>query len=99
MNVNEQIATAKKWEHFENIHEWCDPATDKEYPDGGLPDWEHDIAAAWGLVEEMSADFENITIENSWRCEVDNMSRTLVGIADTAPAAISLAWLKWKGAK
>ena len=59
-----------------------------------IPNWPVSIEAAWELVEEM--DCENITIENGWLVMVDDMSRTIKGIAPTAPRAICLAWLMWK---
>jgi hypothetical protein len=67
-----------------------------------------DIAAAWGLVEEMKAEKYDITIteQPGWQtgCRVAprgefNTSRVLFKTADTAPRAICLAFLAWKASK
>lgn len=63
-----------------------------------LPDWPADIAAAWGLVEEMTSR-EHVTLDSqgpTWTIDVDDYSRTIQVDAATAPLAICQAYLVWK---
>jgi hypothetical protein len=70
--------------------------------DDALPDWPRDIAAAWELVEEMRAarvvfNFTYIGYASRWYCELAGGRYAKGG--DTAPEAISRAYLQWKESK
>ena len=68
-----------------------------------LPDWPRDIAAAWGLVEEMPH-VRVVKWSIYWSCSVCPKD-TFLDIpgyfyeqGDTAPRAICLAWIAWREA-
>jgi hypothetical protein len=63
--------------------------------------WPESIAGAWELMEEMSmSEFVEIRKrDNTWIVDIDNGSRTISPDADTAPRAISLAYISWKEAQ
>lgn len=75
--------------------------------------WPRDIAAAWGLVEEMRQTHRVDLIDqgNKWQCSADikdGLPRYPVDIqhagdffanGPTAPIAICRAWLMWKAAR
>lgn len=72
-------------------------------PDG-MPDWTTSIADAWELMEEMSAlDYPipgicRMDENDNWNCYYRFAGDQGIEIveADTAPLAISRAWLLWK---
>lgn len=64
-------------------------------------DYEHSIAAAWELVEEMRDKGACVEMGNGWgdpdwrvRIMIEGSYRYAYG--DTAPLAICRAWLMWK---
>ena len=65
--------------------------------------WVEDIAAAWELIEEMPAGKTSLHkilfVDDNrveWECDFGS-ERWEETIAETAPRAICLAWMKWKG--
>lgn len=98
LELNEAILRALGYEKlpFPAIPQWQKP--------GGqlfnIPQYSTSIAAAWELVEDTMAEPYEQFIEirktpatsNFWYCEIGCI--TMRG--DTAPLAISRAWLKWQ---
>lgn len=67
-----------------------------------IPDWPADIAAAWGLVEEMVDGHADPHISHGWNpntWDCDTISPRIHSLAPTAPRAICIAWLMWKDAE
>ena len=67
------------------------------YPD--VPHWHRDIAAAWGLVEDMVEGLTGVQLENygAWRCVLtDCVWGEVIAEATAAPTAIARAYLKAK---
>jgi hypothetical protein len=86
---------------FDAVNPFNYRKTEAECWEKDLPGWPANIADAWELVEEMGK-LENVTIQNVedyWRCEVDDMARTIGACATTAPIAICKAYLRWKSEK
>jgi hypothetical protein len=75
------------------------------------PSWPRDIAAAWGLVEEVQEYGMSVCVQtefSQYSCFISKYPNSPIPytaykaidtLADTAPRAICLAWLKWKEAQ
>jgi hypothetical protein len=91
--INEMVA--KKLGTYEKC--WCFPTP----CDFHIPDYYHDIKAAWDIVKEFKKrNFEMFlhnTLDGKWDCELNNpeaLYQSGIGKAHTAPMAICLAFLK-----
>lgn len=109
-----QISRVKGWKRE---YGRMDQASSKDHeyfikPDGTKsmypPDWPRDIAAAWGLVEEMNysgvwslsnGDGDSMDFRLILYCTPENFHKNMHPIfmsCDSAPEAICRAWLAWK---
>jgi hypothetical protein len=67
--------------------------------------WPVDMASAWELEQEIKNDGLAVTlIDHAYKCKVivryekgGEYNAMVKSEADTAPRAVCLAWLKWKG--
>lgn len=74
----------------------------KTYRASEVPDWPHDISDAWKLVKEVQGepheqwfDIQRTPcISKRWIAAIGGIAKA----GDTAPEAISRAWLAWKEA-
>ena len=101
--INEAVARKLGWEDFDDPRatrfEWRrksdNPKRDQFVVQ--LPDYCHDIKAAWEVVEKMASDGYSITVgQNPCRCLAWKTHEDFNAIqeADTAPMAICKAFLK-----
>ncbi len=100
-----EVAKAKGWKNVKYL-----PVSETIMgipPDGEMipdyvPNYPHDISAAWELVEEIKDNFEDFQLYHhfedqpgdGWYCSFGQNNKYLV-IADTAPKAITRAYLIW----
>lgn len=64
-----------------------------------IPDYCHSIAAAWEIVEYMYEKGTSVLLDGAyddrnWECSWITSDVRYMGVADTAPMAICLAFLK-----